>query len=80
MSQDLIKVIESIDIVPLIKFYYVNEKNIQWAIHGNKGRQSGIQYKDGDDPFKGAVGRSKGNELLHTTLNPLYKYTSNSSR
>ena len=73
MSQDLIKVIESIDIVPLIKFYYVNEKNIQWAIHGNKGRQSGIQYKDGDDPFKGAVGKSKGDELLHTTLNPLYK-------
>ena len=73
MSQDLIKVVESIDIIPLIKFYFMNEKNIRWAIHGHKGRQSGIQYKQGEDPFEGSVGFSKGDELLHDTLNPLYK-------
>jgi hypothetical protein len=51
----------------------MNIKKINWAIHGNKGKQSGIQYKDGDDPFEGAVGKSKGDELLHNILNPLYK-------
>ena len=70
MSQDLIKVIESIDVIPLIKFYFMNEKNIRWAIHGHKGRQSGIQYKQGEDPFEGSVGLSKGDELLHDILNP----------
>ena len=68
MSQDLIKVVESIDVIPLIKFYFMNEKNIRWAIHGHKGRQSGIQYKQGEDPFEGSVGFSKGDELLHDTL------------
>ena len=73
MDNTLIKTLDPIDIKPLLIFYFSNIKQINWTIYGHKSRQSGLQYKEGDDPFSGAVGKSKGDELLHNRLNPLYK-------
>ena len=73
MNDELIKVVETIDIIPLLKFYLKNKNNIHWTLHGNKGEQTSIQYKEGDDPFISSVGKSKGNELSYDILNPLYK-------
>ena len=73
MDNTLIKKLDPIDIKPLLIFYFSNIKHINWTVYGHKSKQSGLQYKDGDDPFSGAVGKSKGDELLHNILNPLYK-------
>ena len=73
MDNTLIKKLDPIDITTLLKFYFSHIQHINWTVYGHKSKQSGLQYKDGDDPFSGAVGKSKGDELLHNILNPLYK-------
>ena len=67
-------IIEPIDVGPiLINFAKIN-KEISWT-ESNQGKQTGIQYKPGEDPWTSAVGKSSGGELQYTELNPFFKDT-----
>lgn len=48
---------------------------MQWTEYGTKSRQAGLQYKDGEDPWTSAVGKSQGQETSYTNLNPFFKDT-----
>ena len=69
----MIKVLRQIDIHPLLQSYNQLEKNMVWTDYGHKGRQVGLQYKDGEDHWSSAVGRSRGQELTYNNLNPYFK-------
>jgi len=71
----MIKILTKIDIQPILDFYLTVENNIIWDEIISKGKQTGIQYLEGADPWSSAVGRSKGNELSYDQLNPFYKGT-----
>jgi len=70
----MIKIIESVNITPILSAYHEMEKNFCWTNYGQK-KQVGMQYKLGDDPWTSAVGRSQGNELSYNILNPFFKDT-----
>ena len=70
----MIKILTSYNIEPLLISYYKLEKDIVWTDYGNK-KQVGLQFKDVEDPWASAVGKSKGDELAYTTLNPFFKDT-----
>jgi len=42
---------------------------------GHKGKQAGLQYKQNEDPWSSAVGRSTGDELSCSILNPYFANT-----
>jgi len=71
----MIKLLESVNVDPILKSYYVLETSIQWTEYGVKSKQAGLQYKEGDDPWDSAVGKSRGVELTYNNLNPLFKDT-----
>ena len=71
----MIKILTKIDIQPILDFYITVKNNIIWDETILKGKQTGIQYQEGSDPWASAVGRSKGNELSYDQLNPFYKGT-----
>jgi hypothetical protein len=71
----MIKQIEQADFSYLLDTYKVLEDYIQWTDYGHKGKQAGLQYRKGEDPWTSAVGKSKGNELSYTNLNPFFKGT-----
>ena len=71
----MIKILTKIDIQPILDFYITVKNNIIWDETILKGKQTGIQYQEGADPWSSAVGRSKGNELSYDQLNPFYKGT-----
>ena len=71
----MIKVLQSYNISPLLRYYLEFEKEMVWTEHGSK-RQTGLQYKPGEDPWTSAVGRSiGGGGLAYTELNPFFKDT-----
>ena len=70
----MIKILEAIDTQHILTAYYKMENNFCWSDYGKK-KQVGMQYKDGDDPWTSAVGRSQGNELSYNILNPFFKNT-----
>jgi hypothetical protein len=72
---DFIQIIESIDITPILEYYHSIESDIKWTNYGHKGKQAGIQYLAGQDPWSGAVGRSQGKELEYDQLNPYFAGT-----
>jgi hypothetical protein len=71
----MIRIIESIDVTPILASYSLLESSIQWTDYGHKGKQTGLQYKDSEDPWLSAVGKSQGDELTYTDLNPFFKNT-----
>lgn len=71
----MIKSLDTIDIQPLLDHYVQVEEQLVWTEYGHKGKQAGLQYKEGDDPWTSAVGRSKGQELEYIHLNPFFKDT-----
>jgi hypothetical protein len=71
----MIKILSQINIQTLLDEYRRLEKDIQWTEYGHKGKQAGLQYKLDEDPWSSAVGRSKGNELEYTKINPFFKNT-----
>lgn len=71
----MIKVIESIDTSAILTSYYNMEESFSWTEYGHKGRQVGLQYKNGEDPWSSAVGKRQGNELEYTSLNSFFKDT-----
>lgn len=71
----MIKLLSHIDVQPLLAEYNQLEKDIQWIEYGHKGKQSGLQYKIDEAHWTSAVGKSQGDELAYTNLNPFFKDT-----
>jgi hypothetical protein len=71
----MINVLGKIDEEEILDAYNAVEKNIVWTSYGHKGRQAGLQFKDNEDPWSSAVGRSSGQESTYINLNPFFKDT-----
>lgn len=71
----MINIIGKIDEQEILNAYNIIEENIKWTFYGHKGRQAGLQFKDNEDPWTSAVGRSSGHELMYNNLNPFFKDT-----
>ena len=75
VKTDLIKIIDTIDIEPILKCYYQLESNMVWTEYDKQGRQTGLQYLTDEDPWNSAVGKSRGRELEYINLNPYFSDT-----
>lgn len=71
----MIKLLDTIDHESIIEKYRAIEDQLKWTDYGHKGKQCGLQYKIGDDPWTSVVGPSKGNELSYDEINPFFKNT-----
>lgn len=71
----MIKFLNSVDVDEVLACYNKLEPEIQWTDMGHKGRQAGLQFKDNEDVWASAVGKSQGFELTYTNLNPYFKDT-----
>ena len=71
----MIKSIKPIDITPILESYSKLESDIVWTEYGHKGKQTGLQYLNMEDPWTSAVGVSQGRELSYDRLNPFFKDT-----
>jgi hypothetical protein len=71
----MISILDQIDSAKILEEYLKLEENIQWTVMGHKGKQAGLQYKQNEDPWTSAVGRSTGDELDCSTLNPYFANT-----
>jgi hypothetical protein len=72
----LVEKLKIIDSDKILEAYHTLEKNIQWTSSGHKGDQAGIQYREGEDPWKSAVGKHTGaDERQYSLLNPYFKDT-----
>jgi hypothetical protein len=67
-------IIDTIDVVPILGKLANIRKDIVWTT-STQGKQTGLQYKDGEDPWTSSVGRSRGEELQYNKLNPFFKDT-----
>lgn len=70
----MIKTIKEINYQEILESYYKIEENIVWTNYV-KGKQAGIQYCDGEDPWTSAVGKGYGSPTLCNNLNPFFKNT-----
>jgi hypothetical protein len=68
----MITIIDSLDIAPILKEYFQLEKSIAWTEYQQKGKQTGLQYKPGEDPFSSSVGKRKDGDSLYREINPLF--------
>ena len=66
--------IDTIDIQPVLTSFLELDKDIAWTKY-TQGSQVGLQYRDSEDPWTSAVGKSTGKELEYTELNPFFKGT-----
>lgn len=74
MTMALLKQIDSFDHRQLLDAYNSIESLIKWT-EAPHGRQAGLQYKQGEDPWSSAVGRLKSDEPAYTTTNPVFENT-----
>jgi hypothetical protein len=72
----MIKVLGDFDIDLLLTFYNSIESDINWSEYNN-GKQAGLQYREGSDPWTDAVGAWKqGNTKWKDGLiNPFFHNT-----
>ena len=54
---ELIKIIDTIDINPILESYYKLEPYIQWTDYLTT-KQTGLQYRNENEPWTDAVGSS----------------------
>lgn len=71
----MLKILEKINVEPILKEYYSIQDNIQWTSYNLKGKQCSLQYRENEDPWTSSVGRSKGEELSYGILNDFFKNT-----
>lgn len=71
----MIKLIQNIDINPILDEYFKLEDDMVWTEYGHKGKQTGLQYIDSEDPWTSAVGLCKTEESAYSQLNPFFKDT-----
>ena len=57
IEDKLIKILDKIDIEPILKSYNELESNIQWTDYLTT-KQTGLQYRNGNEPWSDAVGSS----------------------
>jgi hypothetical protein len=69
----MLKILNTIDINPILECYTSIESQIEWTDYGHKGRQAGLQYKQDEGYWTSAVGKSQGQELAYINLNPFFK-------
>lgn len=71
-----IKIIDDLDISSILKCYDQIQSNIIWKEYPN-GRQAGLQFIKGNDPWEDAVGRLKVGQSWdeNVELNPYFKGT-----
>jgi Aspartyl/Asparaginyl beta-hydroxylase len=72
----MIKILEDLDIAPFLECYNNIEKYIQWSEFPN-GKQAGLQYRNGNNPWTDAVGKTSPDTRWTTdvVLNDLFKGT-----
>ena len=70
----IIKHIGNIDVGPILNSFFELDKDIKWSMN-IQGKQTGLQYRPGEDPWNSAVGKSTGGETQYTDLNPFFKNT-----
>jgi hypothetical protein len=70
----IIKHIGDIDVGPILNSFFELDKDIKWSMN-IQGKQTGLQYRPGEDPWTSAVGKSTGGETQYTELNPFFKNT-----
>lgn len=63
-----------VNLTNLLEYYYQAESKIVWSDYSDK-KQTGLQYKVGEDIWSSSPGRGKGNELTYDQLNPFFKDT-----
>jgi len=68
----MVKILESLDVEPILNELAKLEDSIVWTEYEHKGKQTGLQYKIGDDPFTSAVGRRQDGDYLYKEINPLF--------
>lgn len=66
------KLLDDIDTQAILDYYVSIEKEIVWFDSGPKGRQSGLQYADNEDPYLSATGRARFSDKRFSNLNPFY--------
>jgi hypothetical protein len=71
----MIKYINDIDVDPILEFYSKMESDMIWTEYDHKGKQTGLQYYNSEDPWISAVGPAQGNELEYDKINPFFKDT-----
>lgn len=69
----MVTTLSSIDIQPILTYYKEIESAIVWDDYWPKGKQTGVQHRDGEDEWASAVGISKGYELSYNKINPFFK-------
>lgn len=70
----MIKILEDIDINALLDCYQMISDSVEWFDY-EKGRQAGLQYRIGENPWLSAVGKGKGDDLSIKEINPQIKGT-----
>lgn len=72
----MIKILEDLDITPILDCYKQLENLIQWSVFDN-GKQVGLQYRPGGDIWTDAVGKTKPGSSWRegSNINPLFKDT-----
>jgi len=68
----MIRIIENINIDPILDEYQKIEKNIIWTEFGHQSKQAGLQSRLGRNPWTDAVGRSKGADMIFDQINPFF--------
>lgn len=68
----MIKVLKEIDLNQVISAYKKLEPGITW-VEFDKGKQTSLQYKEGEDPWTSSTGKSRGKEREFKNLNPYFK-------
>lgn len=68
----LIRTIGEIDISELLEFYHTTEKDISWSSFDQKGKQAGVQFLKGTDPWAGSTDRVKIYSRNFDQLNPFF--------
>jgi len=67
-------IIDTISIDPILIEFNKIDKDIVWTNY-LQGKQTGLQYKLNEDPWKSVVGKSQGNEFQYSIINPFFKDT-----
>ena len=71
----MIRILETIDTDIFLKTFNSVEPSIQWTEYGHKGKQAGVQYRQDENPWTSAVGKSTGQEQDVNLINSVFKDT-----
>ena len=71
----IVKLLQEINVNVLLDCYNKIESNITWTDYGHKGRQTGLQYRTGDDQWTSAVGKHIDDDFIYNNLNVFFKDT-----